>query len=128
MIQRVCRNCGEPFTQFNKLQTKCGKCAYNLHAKPRKAMKRLGKVGKQWLEDRAVWVTNNPPNHEGYWECYLRISPRCLGWIDVDQLNVEHVKGRKRHPEERRNQSNLKPACGPCNELKGSRDLEELDV
>jgi len=126
MIERCCRNCGEPFRQFNKLQTKCGKCSYNLHAKPRKPMKRLGKVGKQWLADRAEWVTNNPPDHQGYWACYLQISPQCLGRMDLDQLNVEHMARRTRHPEQRRDQSYLRPACGPCNELKGSKDLEEI--
>jgi len=89
-------------------------------------MKRLGKVGKQWIADRKEWISNNPPNHQGYWECYLKIAPDCLGSIDIDQLTLDHVVSRTRSPDKRRNQTNFKPACGPCNQLKGSRDLEEL--
>lgn len=126
MIEYLCRSCGRSFQRFNALQTKCGTCAYNLHAKPRKPMKRLGKIGKQWLDDRQEWITNNPPNHQGYWECYLRLSPECLGFIGIDQLTLDHVAGRGRNPDKRRDQANFKPACVFCNGLKGSRDLEEL--
>ena len=92
----------------------------------RSLMKRVGKRTAQWIEARHEYIKNNPPNHQGYWRCYLQISPNCLRYVDKDTLTLDHVESRTRAPEKLTEQTNLKPACGPCNELKGSRGLEEL--
>lgn len=91
-----------------------------------KALNRIGKVGAQWIEDRHEWIKNNPPDHAGYWYCYLQISPNCQRRMTIETLTLDHVKGRGRHPHLRRDQKNFKPACAPCNELKGSKELEEV--
>lgn len=85
-------------------------------------MKRIGKVGKNWQKDRAEWIKNHPANHQGYWRCELRRSPLCLGFVDIDQLQLDHAKSRSRSPEKRREQTNLQAACSYCNAEKGSGD------
>lgn len=72
------------------------------------------------------WFALNPSDENGQWKCYLHISPNCYGWVNASTLKIEHVKSKVRRPDLKYTVSNLKPACGPCNELKGSRDVEEL--
>ncbi len=117
----------------------CKYCGQKTHtsltcrAKPRKAIivkkiiNRVGPVTAKWIETRHRWIQLNPPDQDGYWTCYLHISPFCPSRVDIYELTLDHVKSRSRHPELRFDLSNLKPACGACNELKGSRDLEEIN-
>lgn len=84
-------------------------------------MRRIGPKTKKWLSTRRAWLKNNPPNHEGYYECYI-----CDRWIPKTLIQLDHVKSRSRHPELIFEQTNLRPICGKCNALKGSKDLEEL--
>lgn len=118
MIERLCKDCGRAFAQYNTTQTICQKCAYNRYAKPRKAIKRIGKVTAAWLDERLAWIENNPPSHEGYWECYLQIAPLCPKFIDIDQLTLDHVVARSKHQA-----TELRPACAYCNGMKGSKKL-----
>jgi 5-methylcytosine-specific restriction endonuclease McrA len=74
-----------------------------------------------WIAKRHDWIRDNPPDEWGYWLCYLRISPRCLVRIDLDQLTIDHVIPRSRHKD-----TKLMPCCTFCNSLKGSRSLETL--
>lgn len=122
MIERMCKNCGQTFPQYNTAQTLCGKCAYNKYAKPRKPIKKIGKVAKAWIGERKQWIENNPPDEYGYWTCYLQIAPLCPKRIDIDQLTLDHVIPKSRHQK-----TELKPACVYCNGLKGSRTLDNLN-
>jgi len=80
-------------------------------------MNRVGKIGKRLSAQSKQWRIDNPPNHEGYYICYI-----CDVWIPADEMNVEHTKSKARHPEFRFDKGKLKPACGECNEDKGSKD------
>lgn len=92
-----------------------------------KPINKIGKTTKQWYITRATWIRKNPPPIEGkYWECYLHIHPWCPGRIDVAHLTLDHVVSRSRDPSLRFNLDNLKPACMACNEMKGSRSLEQV--
>jgi 5-methylcytosine-specific restriction endonuclease McrA len=122
MIQRMCKGCGSCFYQYNSLQKYCGKCAYNKYAKPKKLITRVGKRAAEWIECRNDWIQQHPPVN-GFWECALRISPQCLGFIDIDQLTLDHIKARSTHPDLRLEHTNLQPACYYCNSMKGSSDL-----
>lgn len=82
-----------------------------------KYLQKNGKYGKQWLATRKTWFRKNPPNHEGWYECYI-----CGKWIKPYETTLDHVKSRSRHPELRFVQSNLKPCCYDCNREKGSKD------
>lgn len=124
MIQHLCKQCGESFQKFNNLQTKCGKCSYNLNAKPRKPIKKVGKVAKEWIATRNTFIKENPPNHQGYWQCAIQL-PGCLGAITADQLQVDHIISRTHAPGKRNEQTNLQASCAPCNTAKGSRELSE---
>lgn len=89
----------------------------------KKSPKKIGKYGKQWLITRAQWFEDNPAE---CYKCYLRISPECQGTMKQKFTTLDHIKSRSRHPELRFVQNNLAPCCGPCNELKGSKDLEQI--
>lgn len=75
---------------------------------------------------RNEWIKANATK-DGTWECYLKISPLCLGSLTIDTLTLDHVKSRSRHPELRFDLNNLKPCCSPCNTHKGSRYVEEME-
>ncbi len=119
--KKPCKHCGQ-----------MGHFAYQCRANPRKAMKRVpmkrvGKVTKQWFVTRATWLRNNPPPIDGaYWECYLQIHPWCPVRIDIHTVTLDHVVSRTRDPSLRFTASNLRPACMHCNEMKGSRSLDEV--
>lgn len=82
-------------------------------------LKRVGKQGRKTAKAVAEWKRKTPPNHQGYWVCYI-----CEKWVDY--LMAEHVEGKARHPSMRTDHDNLKPTCAECNEQKGSKDLSEL--
>lgn len=87
------------------------------HKSSHKRLKPIGKVGKATMAATAQWRKDNPPNHQGYYICYI-----CGKWITPEELNVEHTKSKARHPELRTDQSKFKPCCSDCNEKKGSHD------
>lgn len=129
MKEKECKNCKEIFTQYKTTQNICGDCEYKRSVEKssrviRKRINHRGKKTHQWLdEDRPKWIKNHPPSHEGYWQCYLMIHPRCPIFINEGRLTLDHVKPRGTHPHKRRSQQNLKPACRYCNGLKGSMSL-----
>jgi len=75
-----------------------------------------GKYARKWLRTRKKWINTNPPNHEGYYECYL-----CHKFITLDEMTLDHIIPRSHAPELRFEFSNLAPCCGPCNTKKGSQ-------
>jgi 5-methylcytosine-specific restriction endonuclease McrA len=91
--------------------------------KAKKSPAKVGKYGKQWLITRASWFERNPADH---YICYLQISPYCLRTMKLKETTLDHIQSRTRHPELRFDLDNLAPCCGPCNELKGSKSLEEV--
>lgn len=122
-IERLCKNCGNSFVKFSSVQTLCPKCSYNKYGpglKAKKPVKRIGKTTKHWIDTRSKWIAKHQPNHAGYWECALHISPQCLNYMDIDQLTLDHILGRGRRPDLRDDLNNLQPACAYCNGLKGS--------
>jgi 5-methylcytosine-specific restriction endonuclease McrA len=56
----------------------------------------------------------------------LQIHPLCPVWIDKWELTLDHVVARSRDQSKRYVQGNLQPACHWCNELKGSRKLDDV--
>jgi Pyruvate/2-oxoacid:ferredoxin oxidoreductase delta subunit len=89
--------------------------------KAKKRMNKVGKIGKALAKQSREYRKENPPNHEGYYTCYL-----CGKWIPANEMNPEHTKSRARHPEFRFDKGKLKPACGICNEKKRSMEVEEV--
>lgn len=95
--------------------------------KPRRRIRAVSDKAyhKKQETDRA-WFEANPPSPKGTWDCYLQISPQCLMKVTRSTINLEHVRSKARHPELAYDPNNIKPACQPCNKLKGSMDLEDL--
>lgn len=122
MIDRLCKNpyCG----------SKALKGDYCFNHKPRspmkqtstlkrgKPMRKMGKVGKKWLETRDRWFEAG--NKAPYYKCYI-----CGKLLTRSQLTLDHIKSRSRHPELRYVLKNLAPCCWDCNTAKGSLDIEE---
>lgn len=93
----------------------------------RSPIKRVGKHTKQWLTTRATWIRHNPAPIRGqYWECYLQIHEWCPKLLTIETLTLDHVVSRSRDPSLRYKADNLKPACIYCNNLKGSRSLDDV--
>lgn len=80
----------------------------------------MGKIGRALSQQSHEWRDENPPNHEGYYICYL-----CGKWILPEEMNVEHTKSKAHHPGLRFDKGLLRPACGDCNEKKSSLDIDE---
>lgn len=79
----------------------------------------LGKKKRDWIAFRKKWIKNNPPNHEGYYICYM-----CGIWVIPQDMELDHVLSRSRHPELVFDESNIRPSCHICNHKKGSRNGE----
>jgi len=94
----------------------------------RTPLKKVGKKTLEWFEAREQWIADNPPPIDGmYWQCYLQIHPWCPVRIDLQHLTLDHVIPRSNDVKLRLDQNNLKPACEYCNNMKGSRSLEQLN-
>lgn len=113
----VCKRCGvEGHTAFN---------CFGKKRKPiggRKHIRKVGKVGRQWMATRHEWIQKNLPD-KGTWDCTYCGRP-----LHLNELTLDHKKSRSRHPELRFELSNLTPACWECNTLKGSKDFEEMET
>ncbi len=78
------------------------------------------------IELNNEWLRLNPSDNKGRWFCYLNISTDCPKVLTAFTLQLEHVRSRARHPGLKWDINNLKPACGACNALKKSLDIEDL--
>lgn len=81
-----------------------------------KNMTKWGKYTSKWNHTKKRWRKLNPPNHEGYYECYI-----CKVWVLSSDIEVDHIVPRSRAPELRYEMSNLAPCCHSCNFKKGSK-------
>jgi len=108
--------------------TRCGvmgHSAFNCFGKPKKPlsikkhMRKVGKVGRQWIATRLEWISKNLPDN-GHWDCTY-----CGVELHLNTLTLDHKQSRSRHPELRFDLDNLTPACWSCNHDKGSKSFEE---
>lgn len=74
------------------------------------------KVRNAWLTARRNYLKANPPNHQGYYVCYL-----CGRWIPAADITVDHIIPRSRHTHAIDDPNNLALCCGNCNSIKGSQ-------
>lgn len=110
-----------------KLCGRLGHYKYQCFGRPRKPILPVNnKTKKKHLVMRREWFALNPPDENGYWYCYLKISTECSKKMIRGVLTLEHVEAKVRRPDLIFDVDNIKPACGFCNKLKGSRSLTEL--
>lgn len=83
-------------------------------------LKSNGKYAKKWLSTKHQWYKLNPPDHAGYYYCYV-----CGVYLTKAEVELDHVKSRSRHPELRYDLTNIKPICHKDNIGKGSMDIEK---
>lgn len=86
----------------------------------KRALRVAGKFGRKWNRKRASWKRQNPPNHQGYYTCYL-----CGKYVEGSEMQLDHIIPRSRAPELRFEMSNLAPSCPKCNRKKGSKVYAE---
>lgn len=125
----TCSFCGKPgHTAF-----RCGKRALERARRPpkeqtpikmRKPLSPRGRLHKQWELTKRTWFKNHPPSHAGYYQCALQISPDCHRVMRRYHTTLDHIIPRSKRPDLSFTQSNLQPACWPCNELKGSKIID----
>ena len=107
----------------------CKTCGNTWHTKAfcprnRKPIKKYGKQGARWLAYRDDWIKRHPADPTtGRWYCALRISPNCHHTMTVKNLTLDHKIPRSAAPHLRYVDSNIQPACWPCNTQKGSKKM-----
>lgn len=95
----------------------------------KRKLKVYGKYYKKFLKTKKQWFKDNPPDHAGYYYCYIPfcgkalLPPKSLEEGEVVQL--DHVESRARRPDLRYEDSNLKPICAKHNSEKGSMSYDE---
>lgn len=125
--KRNCKWCGskEHYQTFCRQRPQK---AIKVNQKPlkRTPIKKVGKQTNKWLSYRQEWFKLNPPDKDGYYYCYLRTTPLCLGKMWINETTLDHVipKGSLKGRNLAFNEDNIKPACMPCNSDKGSQSLE----
>lgn len=86
-----------------------------------RGLKPIGRVTKKWMLTRAAWFHTNEPDKNGFYTCYY-----CGERLLPNEVELDHMYSRSRHPELRSELTNLVPACHTCNSTKGSKDADEF--
>lgn len=113
----------------------CGKRAYSdycVQHKPRRPIARskqiapakkpisfIGKQARKWIATRKLWISLHPGP---LYRCHY-----CSCIMNLEAMTLDHIIPRSRRPDLRYVLSNLIPACGPCNTLKGSKSHDEFE-
>lgn len=69
---------------------------------------------EDWLRFRKHWLRNNPPMDNGCYLCGI-----CGHWVLYSEVTLDHIEPRTM--ENMFKTSNIQPAHGYCNYLKGSK-------
>ena len=85
----------------------------------RKQINKVGKETRAWSEFRKHYLMLHPPNHEGYYECYI-----CHKWVLANEITLDHVVARSSDPSLRYNEDNIRLCCYECNARKVSQSLD----
>ncbi|MDE1829379.1 MAG: HNH endonuclease [Thaumarchaeota archaeon] len=115
---------------IQKKNSKCNKCGkightsltcYSSPKRPikiKKHMRKVGKIGRQWISTRNEWIQKNLPDK--VWYCHY-----CNKELTINILTLDHKLSRSRRPDLRFDLDNLVPCCWDCNSAKGSLSEEE---
>ena len=113
---------------------RCSLCGRDGHTsimcwnKPKKAMRQEAvntRVKREATSNE--WYRQHRPDKDGFYTCYLQISPYCPRKVDRGRgMTLEHVYSKRDYPELRYYSLNLKPACDACNKLKLSNSINKL--
>jgi 5-methylcytosine-specific restriction endonuclease McrA len=114
--KKPCKHCGSQ-----------GHYPFQCFKKPKKPIPvEAPKTKRRRVNTATRWFKKNPPDENGHWLCYLRISALCPGTLTRPLVTLEHVYPKKTYPQFRYTIRNIKPACTFCNKLKGSRTIAQL--
>jgi 5-methylcytosine-specific restriction endonuclease McrA len=77
------------------------------------------KVDSKWIACRIAWFDQNPPNHQGYYQCAL-----CPQMVHKSEVTLDHIITRSKDKSLKYELSNLQPAHYLCNTARGSMSME----
>lgn len=72
------------------------------------------KVSADWIRFRKHWLGNNPPMDGGFYICGI-----CGRWVRADEVTLDHIDPRR--ADNIFDLTNIQPAHGYCNYMKGSK-------
>lgn len=75
------------------------------------------RTSADWLRYRVYWLRTHPPHSNGCYLCGI-----CGHWVMADEVTLDHIEPRTL--ENMFADSNIQPAHGRCNYLKGSKRWE----
>ena len=107
MIEKLCKDCGRTFPQYNTTVTICQLCAYNRYNKPNKPLKVRGKRTieyEKWRREVAIPYLDKTFGHVCS-ECEIG------GALDID-----HIKPRGSRPDLKMELSNVRYLCRTCHQ------------
>jgi hypothetical protein len=117
----TCKFCGER-----------GHTKFDCFNRPKTVLKNTKKLRQESLSTRqkrqefaSEWFQHNWPK-DGQWICWLQISKKCPIKLTRDMVQLEHVYPKRKFPELKYIQENVKPSCEFCNELKRGNTPEQL--
>jgi len=84
-------------------------------------MKKVGKIGKKLLDQRATFIAENPGPYYCYYCLYIGVEEE----LDVAHVQIEHFYTKNNHPELRFARENLVLSCSFHNRDKGGTDGPE---
>ncbi len=113
--RKACKYCNDKEPKHWPFQ--CPKRPKQVKIVQRTPVRKIGKKTQKWLALRKEWLREHP---DEYFQCTY-----CPAIVPRSEVTLDHYKSRSRHPELVFDRNNLVPACGPCNDDKGSMDGDE---
>jgi 5-methylcytosine-specific restriction endonuclease McrA len=111
-IERMCKDCGSCFNQYNTTQVRCYKCT----KKRFKPINKKGKEYKKWQAFKKTIPEHIKPKSNGLYDCGI-----CHQEIPKRQLTFDHIKPQGWGHVDKYNYDNIQPAHWLCNYEKGSK-------
>lgn len=78
-------------------------------------MRRVGKIGRKWIEYRKGWFERHL-SKDGYYICGICSTP-----VHESEVVLDHILPRSHRPDLRFTDSNIQPSHYLCNSAKGSK-------
>ena len=78
-------------------------------------IKKVGKIGNQWLAFARQWKRDHKPDWAGNYPC-----TDCGNYVHASAITLDHRERRGSHPDLRFDETNIVPLCAPCHVKKDS--------
>ena len=79
----------------------------------------LSLEGDEYLKGEDLSARRAAVYYKSHGRCMLNVSPRCRGWIDFPDFEMDHIQGGLVGRND--NLSNLRAVCKPCHRARHLR-------